>query len=171
MSWLSLVKCVYLYVVDYIRYDMEPFHYWLIISVLLIIVEITTAGFGIVCFAIGTLLGALIAYLGYTLDWQILSFAVGSLLAFIFIRPLALKYLTKKQEYVPMNAQAVIGMQAVVTEEVNPLKHTGRVAVHGDDWKAVVEDNKTIIPVGANVVVTQQDSLILTVKPESTSTQ
>jgi membrane protein implicated in regulation of membrane protease activity len=74
-----------------------------------------------------------------------------------------LKYLTKKQQYVPMNAQAVVGMTGVVTQEINPAKHTGRVAVHGDDWKAVVADD-TVIPVGANVTIVKQDSLILTVE-------
>lgn len=142
---------------------MEPFHYWLIISVLLVIVEIVTAGFGIVCFAVGTLLGALVAYLGCDFDWQMLAFGAGSLLAFVFVRPLALKYITKKQQYVPMNAQAVVGMQGVVTEEINPAKHTGRVAVNGDDWKAVIETDD-VIPVGANVLVVRQDSLILTVE-------
>jgi membrane protein implicated in regulation of membrane protease activity len=142
---------------------MEPFHIWLIISVLLVIIEIVTAGFGIVCFAVGTLLGALIAYLGCDFDWQMIAFGAGSLLAFVFIRPLALKYLTKKQQYVPMNAQAVVGMTGVVTQEINPAKHTGRVAVHGDDWKAVVA-NDTVIPVGANVTIVKQDSLILTVE-------
>jgi membrane protein implicated in regulation of membrane protease activity len=142
---------------------MEPFHIWLIISVLLVIIEIVTAGFGIVCFAVGTLLGALIAYLGCDFDWQMIAFGAGSLLAFVFIRPLALKYLTKKQQYVPMNAQAVVGMTGVVTQEINPAKHTGRVAVHGDDWKAVVADD-TVIPVGANVTIVKQDSLILTVE-------
>ncbi len=144
---------------------MEPFHYWLIISVLLVIVEIVTAGFGIVCFAVGTLLGALVAYIGYDFDWQMIAFGAGSLLAFMFIRPLALKYITKKQQYVPMNAQAVVGMRGVVTEEINPTKHTGRVAVNGDDWKAVVETNE-IIPVGTNVTILKQDSLVLTVESQ-----
>lgn len=142
---------------------MELYHYWLIISVLLVIVEIVTAGFGIVCFAVGTLSGALVAYLGYSFDWQMVSFAIGSLLAFVFIRPLALKYLTKKQQYVPMNVQALVGMKGVVTEEINPAKHIGRVAVNGDDWKAVVVDD-TIIPVGTNITVIKQDSLVLTVE-------
>lgn len=144
---------------------MEPFHYWLIISVLLVIIEIVTAGFGIVCFAVGTLLGALVAYVGYDFDWQMIAFGAGTLLAFAFIRPLALKYLTKKQQYVPMNAQAVVGMVGVVTQEINPANHTGRVAVNGDDWKAVVADD-TVIPVGTNVTIVKQDSLILTVKKE-----
>lgn len=141
---------------------MEPFHYWLIISVLLVIIEIVTAGFGIVCFAVGTLLGALVAYVGYDFDWQMIAFGAGTLLAFAFIRPLALKYLTKKHQYVPMNAQAVVGMVGVVTQEINPANHTGRVAVNGDDWKAVVETNE-VIPVGTNVTVIKQDSLVLTV--------
>lgn len=142
---------------------MELYHYWLIISALLVIVEIVTTGFGIVCFALGTLAGAAVSYFGYSFNWQMMAFAAGSLVAFVFIRPLALKYLTKKQQYVPMNAEAVVGMKAVVTEEINPAQHTGRVAVNGDDWKAIIETDE-VIPVGTNVTVIKQDSLVLTVK-------
>ena len=144
---------------------MELYHYWLIISALLVIVEIVTTGFGIVCFALGTLAGAAVSYFGYSFNWQMMAFAAGSLVAFVFIRPLALKYLTKKQQYVPMNAEAVVGMKAVVTEEINPAQHTGRVAVNGDDWKAIIETDE-VIPVGTNVTVIKQDSLVLTVKTQ-----
>lgn len=141
---------------------MELYHYWLIISALLVIVEIVTTGFGIVCFALGTLAGAAVAYLGHSFNWQMMAFAAGSLLAFVFLRPLALKYITKKQQYVPMNAEALVGMKGIVTEEINPVQHTGRVAVNGDDWKAVIETDE-VIPVGTNVTVIKQDSLVLTV--------
>lgn len=141
---------------------MELYHYWLIISALLVIVEIVTTGFGIVCFALGTLAGAAVAYFGHSFNWQMMAFAAGSLLAFVFLRPLALKYITKKQHYVPMNAEALVGMKGIVTEEINPVQHTGRVAVNGDDWKAVIETDE-VIPVGTNVTVIKQDSLVLTV--------
>lgn len=141
---------------------MELYHYWLIISALLVIVEIVTTGFGIVCFALGTLAGAAVAYLGHSFNWQMMAFAAGSLLAFVFLRPLALKYITKKQQYVPMNAEALVGMKGIVTEEINPVQHTGRVAVNGDDWKAVIETDE-VISVGTNVTVIKQDSLVLTV--------
>ncbi|MBO7160476.1 MAG: NfeD family protein [Paludibacteraceae bacterium] len=141
---------------------MELYHYWLLFAAVLVIVEIVTTGFGIVCFAFGTLAGAALAYFGYSFNWQMMAFAAGSLLAFFIIRPLALKYITKKQQYVPMNAEALVGMQGVVTEEINPAQHTGRVAVNGDDWKAVIETDE-VIPVGTNVTVIKQDSLVLTV--------
>ena len=91
-----------------------------------------------------------------------MAFAAGSLLALAIIKPLAQKYITKKQQYVPMNAEAIVGMNGVVTEEINPALHTGRVAVNGDDWKAVIETDE-VIPVGTNVTVIKQDSLVLTV--------
>jgi membrane protein implicated in regulation of membrane protease activity len=144
---------------------MELYHYWLIFSALLVILEIATAGFGIICFAIGTRVGAAVAYLGYSFNWQMMAFAAGSLLALMIIKPLAQKYITKKQQYIPMNAEAIVGMNGVVTEEINPAQHTGRVAVNGDDWKAQVETNE-VLPVGANIIVVKQDSLILTAKPQ-----
>ena len=144
---------------------MELYHYWLIVSVLLVILEIVTAGFGVLCFAIGTLAGAAVAYCGGSFNWQMMAFAAGSLLALMIIKPLAQKYITRKQQYVPMNAEAIVGMQGVVTEEINPAQHTGRVAVNGDDWKAIIETDE-VIPVGANIIVTKQESLVLTVKTQ-----
>ncbi len=141
---------------------MELYHYWLLFAAVLVIIEILTAGFGMVCFAIGTLAGAVVAYCGYSFNWQMMAFAAGSLLALAIIKPLAKKYITKKQQYVPMNAEAIVGMNGVVTEEINPALHTGRVAVNGDDWKAVIETDE-VIPVGTNVAVIKQDSLVLTV--------
>ena len=68
---------------------MEPYHYWLIASAFLILLELVTAGFGVICFAIGTLVATLLAYIGLGLEYQITAFIVGSILALIFVRPFA----------------------------------------------------------------------------------
>ena len=77
---------------------MEPYHYWLIASAFLILLELVTAGFGVICFAIGTLVATLLAYIGLGLEYQITAFIVGSILALIFVRPFALKWLNKNKK-------------------------------------------------------------------------
>ena len=142
---------------------MEMYQLWLIAAIILVIVEICTAGFGSICFAIGAGLAALGAGLGLNTTWQIVVFAVVSMLTFIFLRPVVIRFLEKKSKDVKTNADALIGRKAVVSERIDGAQHTGRVAVDGDDWKAVSTDG-SVIEKGAEVEIINRDSIILTVK-------
>lgn len=142
---------------------MELTYIWLIVTIVLVIIEIATAGFGSICFAIGALGSALIAYLGASIYWQLAVFAIISLLAFVFLRPVVLHLLDKHSKHVKTNADALIGRKAVVSETINPKTHSGRVAIDGDDWKAVSADN-TQIDKGTAVEVISMQSIIMTVR-------
>lgn len=150
---------------------MQPYHYWLIAAIILVLVEVFTSGFGVVCFAIGAALGALLAYLEVSLAWQLTGFVVLSLLAFIFLRPLVLRYLTRKTHETPMNADALIGKRGQVVEEVNPQKHTGSIKIDGDVWSARSAHGQ-ILPAGSEVQVFERESIVLLVAlPETEENQ
>jgi membrane protein implicated in regulation of membrane protease activity len=51
----------------------------------------------------------------------------------------------------------------VVSERIDGEQHTGRVAIDGDDWKAVSEDG-AVIEKGTNVEIVKLDSIIVTVR-------
>lgn len=140
------------------------YYYWLIAAIVLVIVEICTAGFGALCFALGAAFSALVSGLGGSFTWQILVFVVVSLLTFIFLRPVVVRFLDKKSEDVKTNAEAIIGRKGIVSERINASQHTGRVAIDGDDWKAVSEDG-SVIEKGTDVEIIKLDSIIVTVKP------
>ena len=142
---------------------MEIYQYWLIAAIILVIVEICTAGFGSICFAIGAGFAALTAGLGASFTWQIVIFAALSLVTFIFLRPVVIRFLEKKSKDVKTNADALIGRKGVVSERIDAQQHTGRVAVDGDDWKAVSEDG-LVIEKGEEVVITHRESIIVTVR-------
>jgi membrane protein implicated in regulation of membrane protease activity len=142
---------------------MEIYQYWLIAAIVLVIVEICTAAFGSICFAVGAGFSALVAGLGGSFVWQIIVFAAVSLLTFIFLRPMAIRWLDSKSKDVKTNVDALIGRKGIVSERIDATQHTGRVAVDGDDWKAVSLDN-AVIDKGASVEIVNRDSLILTVK-------
>ena len=142
---------------------MEVYQIWLVVAISLLIVEICTAAFGSICFAIGAGLAALGAGLGLGVTWQIVIFAVVSLLTFIFLRPFVLRFLDRKSKDVKTNAEALIGRKAIVSERIDASQHTGRVAVDGDDWKAVSEDG-SVIEKGTTVEIVKMDSIIVTVK-------
>ena len=142
---------------------MESYLYWLIAAIILVIVEICTAGFGSICFAVGAGFSALAAALGVSFTWQIVVFAVVSILIFIFLRPIAIRFIDKKSKDVKTNAEALIGRRGIVSERIDAAQHTGRVAVDGDDWKAVSEDG-SVIEKGASVEIVKMESIIVTVK-------
>ena len=143
---------------------MAMTYYWLIAAIILVIVEISTAAFGAICFAIGAGLAGLAAYLGANAAWQIVIFASVSLLTFIFLRPVVLRLLDKNSINVKTNADALVGRKAVVSERIDAEQHSGRVAIDGDDWKAVSADH-AVIEKGASVEIVKRESIILTVKP------
>ncbi|MBQ6771442.1 MAG: NfeD family protein [Bacteroidales bacterium] len=143
---------------------MEVYQIWLIAAIVLVILEIATAGFGVICFAIGAGFAALAAGLGVGLTWQIVIFAVVSLLTFIFLRPVVMRFLEKKSKDVKTNADALVGRKGIVSERIDAAQHTGRVAIDGDDWKAVSESGE-VIEKGMQVEIVKLDSIILTVKP------
>lgn len=142
---------------------MQAYQIWLIIAILLIIFEICSATFGAICFAIGAGFSALAAGLGANLTWQIVVFAAVSLLTFVFLRPFMMKFMDRKSKDVKTNADALVGRKAVVSERIDASQHTGRVAVDGDDWKAVSE-NGEVIEKGTTVEIVKLDSIIVTVK-------
>ena len=142
---------------------MAVYQIWLVVAIVLVILEIMTAGFGVICFAIGAVFSALVAGLGGSITWQIVVFAVVSLLTFVFLRPVVIRFLDKKSKDVKTNADAVIGRKGIVSERIDSAQHTGRVAIDGDDWKAISEDG-SVIEKGAEVKIVKLDSIILTVK-------
>ncbi|MCQ2185622.1 MAG: NfeD family protein [Bacteroidales bacterium] len=139
---------------------MEIWHIWVIVALVFMILEVFTTGFAIACLSFGCLASAICSACGLAFGWQILAFALLSGLAFVTVRPLVLKFFFKKEE-VPMNADAVIGRSARVSQRIDSANGSGRVAIDGDDWKAVSDE---IIEEGAIVEVVSRDSIILTVK-------
>ncbi len=143
---------------------LQAWHIWIIVALICFIIEIFTSGFAVACFSIGALFSALGAGLGLNLVWQIIIFAVFSMLAFIFVRPLVLKAFFKKGEK-KTNADALIGRRGRVSQSIDSQSGTGRVRLDGDDWKAVSSDG-SFIPEGSIVTVISRDSIILTVQKD-----
>ena len=146
-----------------VQKSMEIWHYWALAALALVVGEILTSGFALVCFAVGAVGGAIAAAAGCSIEWQIGVFTIATLVAFLAIRPLLVR-LSKKDQIVT-NADALIGRTAKVSEEINPAEGIGRVAIDGDDWKAESESGE-VIEKGAKVVVTNRESIILTVKKQ-----
>lgn len=139
---------------------MEIWHYWAIVAIIFVVGEIFTSGFALVCFAVGSVGGAIAAAAGATIEWQLGIFAIATFVAFLAVRPL-LKRLSSKDQ-IQTNADALIGRTAKVVETIEE-NGRGRVALDGDIWQAE-SDEKGNILVGEKVEIISRESIILNVK-------
>lgn len=142
---------------------MEVWHIWVIVALIFVIVEIFTTGFAVMCISFGCLFGAGASALDWDVKWQLLAFAVGTVLAFLTVRPLVYKFFYNKAHEVKTNVEALVGRRAIVTERIEGELRPGRVKVDGDDWKAVTLESDPI-EVGDAVEITAINSVIVTVK-------
>ena len=107
------------------------------------------------------LLAALIAeLLGAALWLQITLFLVVSALTLYFTRPLVKKYVNGKVQ--PTNADALIGKECKVTENIDNLNGTGAVYVDGKTWTARSDDDE-VIEVGQTVIAERIEGVKLIV--------
>ena len=135
---------------------------WIIVSILCLILELSSGDFFILCFAIGAAVAALLAGCGLSLTWQIIIFAVVSALSLLLVRPALVKKLHKPHRERLSNAEAMIGQQGRVSETIE-AGGFGRVAIDGDDWKAVSADGEKIEK-GTKVRVVSRESIIIKVE-------
>ena len=136
---------------------------WALVSFICLILELTNGDFFIMCFAIGGVCAAIASALGVGFYGGLLVFAICSVLSLWLVRPTALKYLHKNADERVSNADALMGRIGRVSETIEAEGY-GRVAIDGDDWKAV-SANGGRIEKGSNVKVVGRDSIIITVEP------
>ena len=102
------------------------------------------------------------AALGMGLIPQLIAMALCSLLSIYFIRPVALRYLHRNDENRVSNADALMGRIGHVSQTIEAGDY-GRVAIDGDDWKAVAANGERIEK-GEKVKVVGRESIIITVE-------
>ncbi len=142
---------------------MTLWYVWVILGIVFFIVEIFTPGFVLATFGIGCLVAAIPAALNGHFLWQLVGFVLGSFLAFLVVRPLYLKFIFPEKEQIPTNVDALVGQQAIVIEEINPIQNSGRVKVGGEDWKAISTEGN-VIPKNKVVQIVAVDGVKLLVK-------
>lgn len=139
---------------------MSAWQVWLLAGVALSIAEMMVPGFFLLSMGLGCLVAALSSLFLDSLPWQVMAFAGGSLVAFVFFRPLAGRMQKKPQ---PFNAEAYIGREGHVTEAVGPAP-SGRIFLGGEIWKARSAAGD-LLPEGTRVVVRQRQGLVMVVEP------
>ena len=135
---------------------------WLALFVILLVVE--AMGPGLVClwFAFGALVAFILNLCGASLVVQIIAFAVSSLVFVILLRPLAKRYVNGRKT--ATNADAILGREGVVIQEIDAVKGTGQVRAQGQVWTARTANDGVLQP-GAAVRVLRIEGAKLIVAP------
>lgn len=130
-----------------------------VIGIAFVILEIFTPSMFFLNFALAAFLTAgLSVYVANTFALVIVFFVL-SFLSFAFLRPLILKRSSKETE--TGIEGKYIGKIAKVTEDVSDSK--GVITIYGERWEARSQDD-SVIPVGSEVEIVKNDSLIMFVK-------
>lgn len=119
-------------------------HYlWIAATAVFIVLELLTPQLVSIWFALGSV-GALIAQkLGSSEAVQVSIFAAVSVIALLLTRPLYKKYV--KDKTIPTNSDRLIGMRAVVVEDIDNIAAKGSVKVDGQFWSARSVAEKPIV--------------------------
>lgn len=115
---------------------------WLAAIVILCILEAVTTQLVCIWFVAGSVAAFVTELLGGPIWLQILLFVVVSAVVVAATRPLV-KKLTKADKE-KTNADRVVGMTAIVTEDIDNINGTGLAKVAGQVWSARSADNSAI---------------------------
>jgi membrane protein implicated in regulation of membrane protease activity len=128
------------------------------------LLEAMTAQLVSIWFVIGSIVALGTSFFGATTAVQVAVFIVVSALALVITRPIVKRFTRTKVQ--ATNADSYIGLDAVVTEEINNIMATGTVRVKGIEWTArSSSDDK--IEKGAIVTVRSIEGVKLIVEKKS----
>ncbi len=119
----------------------DPWVIWVAIGIICIIIEIFTPGFLFLSFGVGAIFTGLAALLIPSIAFQILTFAVITLIVFLLSRKFSKKLISTNYE--ETNVKALVGKTGKVTQQI-PANEKGYVKIGGEEWAAVSKDNKEI---------------------------
>jgi membrane protein implicated in regulation of membrane protease activity len=131
---------------------------WLATAFVAGIVEVASPHFGLIFVSIGAVAAALVAFMGYGMSVQGVTFVVALVVSLVTLR----KRMTGRLggRGVPTRTAPLIGRQGIVTHDIDPVVGSGRVNVGGEDWAAKSSD---AIAAGTTIRVVAADGIVLEV--------
>src|SRR5437016_13300072 len=115
---------------------MHEWEVWLVAALLLFVAEMLAPGFWLLSVAVGCLAAGVVALVVPGPIVPALSFAAGTLLSLVGIRPFLLRRLHPSGSAIRTNVDALAGKVGIVSERVDPVTGKGRELVEGEDWRA-----------------------------------
>ncbi len=141
---------------------MDMMIFWLIFTIVCIVVEISTVGLVSIWFAGGALIACFLDMANIHVIVQVVVFLVVSLLLLIVTRPLAKKCLNMNRT--KTNYEGIIGKVVRVTEKIDNFNNTGTALVNGQEWTARSESDNIILEQGQLAQVVNITGVRLIVK-------
>ena len=123
---------------------------WLGILIIAFISEIATTALVTVWFMPGALVALILSAMDLPIWVQVLVFAVISVIMLLLSKTIFKKYIRKKP-IEKTNSDALVGKNAIVTEEIDNLQGRGLVKINSQIWSARSADNTKKIEKG-NIV-------------------
>lgn len=133
---------------------------WLVIAVVALAFEVATTQLIAMYIAAGALAAAVVTVLGIGVPFQVLAFAIVTIVALATTRTALRRMLDRSSPLLAMNVDALIGQHAVVTEPIDNVLGHGYVVVRGETWQARSSDDSGI-DVGQHVHVDRIDGVSL----------
>ena len=116
--------------------------FWIFIIISTLIAEIATVGLVSLWFTVGGICALICNLLKLSVVIQWVVFIVVSVLGLLLFRSFWVNKM--KKEIVPTNADANIGKEVIVTEDIDNLLFKGDVKVNGQLWSAQSLDGEKI---------------------------
>ena len=135
---------------------------WLVLLLAFIFVEAATVGVVSLWFAAGALVALIAALLGAQTWLQILLFFLVSAALLLGLRPWLKKHFDPKRTRT--NVDAVIGMEGLVTAEIDNIHAVGQVKLGAVEWSARSTDGRNIA-VGTRIRVDKVEGVKVLVTP------
>lgn len=136
---------------------------WIVVIVVACIMEwLTQVQLISIWAALGGVVALILELAGLGKEIQVVVFFAVTILAIVLTRPLAKKMTSfiKTPTNADMNIDKVGKVTKIVDEELGIM----RVKVENNDWSATTE-NKSVLPVGTEIVVQAIEGVKLIVKP------
>jgi len=127
---------------------METWLIWTFVAAVLVIAEIFSGTFFLLCFGIGAAVGATVAASGFGAVGQWTGFFLVSAVAVLISRRFAERISGGSER--KANADRLVGQTALVIQTIDASAGTGRVRVLHDDWRAEAD---SVIAEGTKVSI------------------
>ena len=135
---------------------------WLILAGIFFIGEIATTGFLVFWFGVGALLAMASSFFTSSIILQTVIFIISSTILILVTKPFVKKFVDIKTTNT--NAYSIIGKNALVIKEIDPIQSIGQIKVDGEVWSAESQNNE-VIPKGSEVKVIAIEGVKAIVKP------
>lgn len=135
---------------------------WLAAFIIFLITEIFTTALVSIWFCFGALAALITASVHSSILVQFIVFVIVSAAFLVLTKPLVKKIAAKN---IKTNADRILELKGIVTEEINNLQAQGAIKVDGKIWTARSLEKEKIIPVGYEVAIVEIQGVKAIVKP------